>query len=43
MAIIKKKKEQKTKEVLIKIEETGTFEELLEQKGYFYSLYHISQ
>lgn len=26
-----------------KIEETGTFEELLEQKGYFYSLYHISQ
>lgn len=26
-----------------KIEETGTFEQLLEQKGYFYSLYHISQ
>ena len=26
-----------------KIEETGTFDELLEQKGYFYSLYHISQ
>lgn len=25
-----------------KIEESGTFEELLEQKGYFYSLYHIS-
>lgn len=26
-----------------KIEEAGTFEELLEQKGYFYSLYHVSQ
>ena len=26
-----------------KIQETGTFEQLLEQKGYFYSLYHISQ
>lgn len=26
-----------------KIEETGTFEELLEEKGYFYSLYNISQ
>lgn len=26
-----------------KIEETGTFEELLDEKGYFYSLYHISQ
>ena len=26
-----------------KIEETGTFEELLELKGYFYSLYHIAQ
>ena len=26
-----------------KIQEMGTFEQLLEQKGYFYSLYHISQ
>lgn len=26
-----------------KIEEQGTFEELLEEKGYFYSLYRISQ
>ncbi len=26
-----------------KIKETGTFEQLLEQKGYFYSLYRISQ
>lgn len=26
-----------------KIEESGTFDELLEQKGYFYSLYRISQ
>ena len=25
------------------IEECGTFEELLERKGYFYSLYQISQ
>ena len=25
------------------IEECGTFDELIEQKGYFYSLYRISQ
>ena len=26
-----------------KVEESGTFEELLEKKGYFYSLYTVSQ
>lgn len=26
-----------------RIEESGTFDELMEQKGYFYSLYRISQ
>ena len=25
------------------IEESGTFEQLLEKKGYFYSLYQVSQ